>query len=196
MIWTHASPTKRSKVVKEECERSSIEEVLDDLSGDFGKLWKSLGLKSTKRKHWGDTGWLSAISGWEGKIISNVDGLVWGREISNIKWVVESITGSWKGQTSEKILLVVTFRCSWYITKSVFIIWNIFTYFLNFKVCLTNTIPTLQPNILPETERQSICSLCDALSTRTGIWSLPFLHRRTARESQRIFLAELVPFCQ
>ena len=38
-------PTKRSKVVKEECERSPTEEVLDDLSRDFGKLWKYLGLK-------------------------------------------------------------------------------------------------------------------------------------------------------
>lgn len=39
------TPTKRSKVVKEECERSPAEEVLDDLSRDFGKLRKSLGLK-------------------------------------------------------------------------------------------------------------------------------------------------------
>ena len=39
------TPTERSKVVKEECERSPTEEVLDDLSRDFGKFWKSLGLK-------------------------------------------------------------------------------------------------------------------------------------------------------
>ena len=38
-------PPKRTKVVKEECERSPTEEVLDDLSRDFGKLWKSLGLQ-------------------------------------------------------------------------------------------------------------------------------------------------------
>ena len=31
---------------------------------------------------------------------------------------------------------------------------------------------------------------------RTGIWSLPFLHRRTACESQRIFLAGLARFRQ
>ena len=36
---------QKSKVVKEECERSPAEEVLDDLSRDFGKLRKSLGLK-------------------------------------------------------------------------------------------------------------------------------------------------------
>ena len=31
--------------MKEECERALTEEVLDDLSRDFGKFWKSLGLK-------------------------------------------------------------------------------------------------------------------------------------------------------
>ena len=41
-----------------------------------------------------------------------------------------------------------------------------------------------------------LSSLCDALSTRTGIWSIPFFDRRSDCESQRIFLAELVPFCQ
>ena len=31
--------------MKEECERALTEEVLDDLSRDIGKFWKSLGLK-------------------------------------------------------------------------------------------------------------------------------------------------------
>ena len=31
--------------MKEDCERALTEEVLDDLSRDIGKFWKSLGLK-------------------------------------------------------------------------------------------------------------------------------------------------------
>ena len=39
------NPTERSKVVKEECERAPTEEVLDYLSRDIDKFWKSLRVK-------------------------------------------------------------------------------------------------------------------------------------------------------
>ena len=47
------TPHQKVKGCEGEIERALTEEVLDDLSRNIGKFWKSLGLKieSTKRQH-------------------------------------------------------------------------------------------------------------------------------------------------
>ena len=44
-LFTDAHPSKRSIVLKEESKTVPTEDVLDDLSRDIGKFWKSLGRK-------------------------------------------------------------------------------------------------------------------------------------------------------
>ena len=92
--------------MKEECERALTEEVLNDLSRDLSKFWKSLRLKLKFPNANSDEIQADQVQypSVKEKIISNLDGLVWQREISHIQRFVESIKGPRKGQTSEKTL--------------------------------------------------------------------------------------------
>ena len=53
VLFRRCTPHQKGKGCEGEIERALTEEVLDDLSRNIGKFWKSLGLKieSTKRQH-------------------------------------------------------------------------------------------------------------------------------------------------